>query len=109
MNDLKQQLVTALRSGQYKQGIRRLRTGSGDSEYFCFLGVVADVIDPQGWGGMKYVDAWEHHGLTASLDPRVFAKAGLDHKAQDVLWDLMCANDRGESFEQLAAKVEELL
>lgn len=42
----KEKILTALRSGKYKQGQNRLR-GLGDK--FCCLGVVCDVIDPTKW------------------------------------------------------------
>lgn len=44
--NLKAQWLTALRSGEYKQGKFALRDSEGG---YCCLGVLCDVIDPNGW------------------------------------------------------------
>lgn len=44
---LKDKWVKALRSGNYKQGKNKLR--SLEDNCFCCLGVLCDVIDPEGW------------------------------------------------------------
>jgi hypothetical protein len=52
--EVKAKWVTALRSGNYKQGEGRLRsqswigTGWGQPE-FCCLGVLCDILKPSGW------------------------------------------------------------
>lgn len=49
--ELKDRWVAALRSGKYKQGRYRLRQCYTDerSTTYCCLGVLADVVDPNGW------------------------------------------------------------
>ena len=48
--DLKDRWITALESGEYKQGGRHLRTGhaEGGSTYSA-LGVLADLVCSDGW------------------------------------------------------------
>ena len=43
--ELKAKWVAALRSGKYEQGPLFLRNG----ESYCCLGVLCDVLDPNGW------------------------------------------------------------
>lgn len=47
--------TAALRSGNYTQGRYRLRSGTENPEYCC-LGVLCDLIDPNGWSNddLKY-------------------------------------------------------
>jgi hypothetical protein len=44
--ELKNKWLAALRSGDYKQGAHRLRTVN---DCFCCLGVLCDIINPDGW------------------------------------------------------------
>src|ERR1700740_2365093 len=47
---VKQQWVAALRSGDYKKGIGRLKKIDSENEVcYCSLGVLADIINPDGW------------------------------------------------------------
>ena len=43
--DVKQRWIGALLSGRYRQGKGKLRRG----DEFCCLGVLLDVLDPDGW------------------------------------------------------------
>ena len=43
--ELKDKWVNALYSGKYKQAIGGLRTG----DFFCCLGVLCDIVNPNGW------------------------------------------------------------
>lgn len=45
--ELKDKWLTALRSGEYSQTSYSLRDENG----FCCLGVLCDIIDPEGWCG----------------------------------------------------------
>ncbi len=45
--ELKEEWVAALRSGKYEQGIGTLRSESG--KRFCCLGVLCDILEPEGW------------------------------------------------------------
>jgi hypothetical protein len=49
--DVKAKWVAALRSGEYKQGPEWLQ---GESGCFCCLGVLCDILDPEGWHGTKH-------------------------------------------------------
>lgn len=51
--ELKAKWLEALRSGQYKQGQKCLRT---DDNCYCCLGVLADVMDPSKWS--RHDRAW---------------------------------------------------
>ena len=45
MTDLKEKWIEALRSGKYPKGYQALRSPMG----FCCLGVLCDIVDPNGW------------------------------------------------------------
>jgi hypothetical protein len=51
--ELKAKWVAALRSGEYKQGNGRLKRYYFRTEEpaFCCLGVLCDVVKPEGWDG----------------------------------------------------------
>lgn len=47
---LKEKWIEALTSGRYKQGMGFLKTrGEDNTSYYCCLGVLADIINPNGW------------------------------------------------------------
>jgi hypothetical protein len=54
--DIMDKWITALRSGQYKQGLSYLRTSGGNH---CCLGVLCDVLPEEAgkWHGVKFVFA----------------------------------------------------
>ena len=52
--ELRDRWVAALRSGRYKQGKWDLR----DGDKFCCLGVLADLVDPEGWEGCSWNDCF---------------------------------------------------
>ena len=65
--ELKDKWLEALRSGEYSQTTETLKDENG----FCCLGVLCDVIDPDGWKNIssedqedhKFDDSWLHiHG-----------------------------------------------
>lgn len=47
--ELKEKWVKALRSGEYEQGRKRLKQIHFDDISYCCLGVLCDLIDPNGW------------------------------------------------------------
>ena len=63
--NLKAQWVAALRSGEYDQGHGALklkwRGVKGQRSFYCCLGVLCDLIDPDGWDD----NLWTH----ADADP----------------------------------------
>jgi hypothetical protein len=62
---LKAKWVKALRSGEYNQGQGHLRRQKIES--YCCLGVLADVIDPDGWS--KPVDNKILYGWRGEENP----------------------------------------
>lgn len=111
--EIKAQWVAALRSGEYKQGERRLRT----KDQFCCLGVLCDLhakatdgawnLDQRGIG--VYNDA------VSMLPGDVISWAGLDRNDPIVMMDnhgreLSCLNDIEKlPFPAIADLIEEQL
>lgn len=58
--ELKAKWVAALRSGEYQQVRGMLKGISGDTPAFCCLGVLCDVLKPDGWSGTDVYGAYEH-------------------------------------------------
>lgn len=56
--ELKAKWVAALRSGEYKQtgGHLRYCDLNGNPKGYCCLGVLCDVMDPEGWGARFHDD-----------------------------------------------------
>lgn len=109
-DDFKTKLVAALRSGKYVQDAGKhhtLRTKTEQGECYCVMGVVADVLDPQGWSGNP--DANEHYlfhdNYSACLSPADLLAIGM---TADEQWDeFIYPNDRGElTFAQFADRLE---
>jgi hypothetical protein len=93
---LRDEWVTALRSGRYKQGKNQLK--KGDS--FCCLGVLCDLsgvdLDGKYLGGNGGVD---DYGLTDELNVlREIPESQRDRLAG--------ANDAGNSFAEIADWIE---
>lgn len=106
----KKQWVDALRSGKYPQGHETLRTLD---DKFCCLGVLADVLRPDGWvlveGPTRYGPAhWEYEGNPALLDDDF---AGLRLHTQRVLASKNDGLDdeREHSFAEIADYIEKNL
>jgi len=80
----------ALRSGKYKQAREELRSPDGR---FCCLGVLCDIVKPDGWHG----DRGRFHDLGScnQLSPKACADLGLP---TDIMRGLYHAND-GESVD----------
>ncbi len=94
---IKRRWTTALRSGEYRQGRENLRVeaGAGRPPLYCCLGVLADLLDPDGWEEDNL-----HRGMDATLSPRVLEEVGLASADQDRLIEL---NDECRaSFEIIA-------
>lgn len=109
MTELIEKWTAALRSGNYPQTKHVLRNTQG----FCCLGVLADLIDPDAW----YPDndqrqPWagvspEGLKLTvgAALPRWVLDQVGLTTTQQERLTRL---NDGGASFATIANEIEEM-
>lgn len=115
--EVKKQWLTALRSGDYKQGKFTLRTLDGDS--YCCLAVLCDLYAGQfdkqwekTWSGYSFlgsestlpVDVMNWAGLK-EIDPEVYPN-GEDEE----LVPLSCVNDDiGLDFNGIAQLIEEQL
>ena len=64
--ELKAKWVEALRSGKYEQGTTSLKSSRGT---WCCLGVLADIIDPDGWS-VPARNALV--GIVATADGRIY-------------------------------------
>lgn len=114
MNEYAKRLVTALRSGDYKQGHGRLRGGDGES--FCCLGVACDLI--QGELGVTWSSSdrdglrYTFLGRVSKLPEKVRKLYGFtsyfgDYRKKDgELCSLSDLNDNGSSFEEIANFIE---
>jgi hypothetical protein len=94
-SDLKAQWIEALRSGDYTQGqycLRRVWQATPDS--FCCLGVLADIVDPEGWSLLHWRDTPIHSKLPDKI---------LDFDVQGKLVNL---NDIGKDFDEIANWIE---
>lgn len=88
--ELKRKWVEALRSGKYEQGHGALRK----DDKFCCLGVLCDVVDPNGWSEDCY---WR--GEYALPPSHVLGNLTAS--------DLVYLNDeKNLSFEQIADYIE---
>jgi hypothetical protein len=112
------ELVEALRSGRYKQGLGRLRK----NDQFCCLGVACDIADKHGWFShpTETQTLYSHHGASVSLPVKVqeyfgfYSSTGrpqdnqrIDIDGQPISFDsLEMANDEGCTFEEIANYIE---
>jgi|ERR1043166_3191656 hypothetical protein len=124
---VKTRWLKALRSGQYKQGIGRLKT-LNDPDEFCCLGVLCDIALHSTKEGKKfvyeeeatptvvaYVDDSSGTRKLFDLPPAVAKWAGLDQVDPQVTLSngdsqhLSWVNDKGFTFEHIADMIEEQL
>lgn len=109
--EVKEKWLHALRSGNYKQGVGRLRT---DDE-FCCLGVLCDLYPEGYWreGKDEEVDG-VMYTYRLSKDP-IYERIGFPQSAITHLWaeipsdfvdNLAGMNDNGKSFEEIADVIE---
>jgi hypothetical protein len=108
--ELKAKWVEALRSGKYTQGRGALRRN--DNTYCC-LGVLADIIDHDGWSSSAYdhgVYSWVYEGCedTACLSNNLERSLNISAESGT----LMDMNDRTKnrvSFSEIADYIEQNL
>ena len=123
---IKARWVNALKSGNYKQGIEKLRTKDDDGGMiYCCLGVLCDIafrdepgLFPTGWEEQEREDKNE-----SELFPirAVWKWAGMEQCDQGdfnipapgggptIRGTLSELNDKGATFEQIADCIEEKL
>lgn len=102
---IKQKWIDALRSGNYSQSKHYLRRKdiSGRSEGYCCLGVLCDIVDPEGWDvGTEF--GFRHQGETDGPSESVKESVGLTDEQENALIGM---NDReGLSFNEIADWIE---
>lgn len=103
---LKKKWVAALRSGKYRQGRGKLRTGTshGGHAKYCCLGVLCEVVGVHRIGDSFY--EYEYDGSSYLLPLPLRDKLMVYSDIQEVLVNM---NDRGESFRTIADWIEENL
>lgn len=125
--EVKAAWVSALRSGEYEQGIAALRSGNK----FCCLGVLCDIAIKQfdldvevehkeGCSDPTCCNSFEYDGEGSFLPPSVQDWAEMPDKIGKLetpvdfsgatggrLFSLYAANDAGLTFEQIADIIEE--
>lgn len=99
--DLKAKWVEALRSGEYKQTQGRLR----DSDSFCCLGVLCDLVQPKGWKRLGGSESgyWQHGDAYAVLPLNIERSTKLTVEEGGMLALL---NDSGKSFREIAKVIQ---
>ena len=112
---IKQKWVDALRSGEYQQTQRYLRTDDG----FCCLGVLCDLYGKENnveWNLVVAEDGdrdyYEFQYKTGRIPLSVVEWAGVEDgnpRVDDEIGTLANLNDKGSTFEQIADLIEEHL
>lgn len=112
---VKAKWVAALRSGDYKQGQLALRHGD---DKFCCLGVLCDVVDPNGWVESGLGNYLHADGQGSYLPPSIAERVGLRVKPEvpnpvESKWmpsvSLNALNDCEYTFAQIADLIEQHL
>lgn len=108
--EIKAKWIDALRSGQYEQGQRALKTPDGK---FCCLGVLCDILAPGKWTATEQEDAdgillgtfdYTHWGDGEMPAYQIQEEAGID---KEVCTKLAVMNDDdGLNFGAIADWVE---
>ena len=101
--------LTALRSGEYKQGEGQLRC-CGNT--YCCLGVLCDVSehdkdDGDGWAQVKGSDDWAFGSSDATLSKAHLDAVGLSSGEEAQLVEMN--DEHGQTFEEIADWIEENL
>jgi len=111
---VKADLLEALKSGEYRQCQDMLRS---PTDAYCCLGVVCDVVAPEGWGDLYGRDkddlrdtVWGHKfeldNETSYLGQDLLEHIGL---SADAMYQLVRINDRNSDFEEAIQFIEEEL
>jgi hypothetical protein len=102
--ELKRKWVEALRSGKYQQTqglLNRTIPSEGKPAGMCCLGVLCDVIDPEGWVVVDSMTKGFRNSDTTGYLPEDLSE---DLDGRDIL--LAHRNDAGATFEELADYIE---
>lgn len=83
--EVKAKWLEALESGKYKPTRNALRREDGPVSFkYCCLGVLGDVVDPNGWTN-SYIGCWSHRGRVNYLADDFAESFGLTQDEQDQL------------------------
>ena len=110
---LRDEWCAALRSGKYVQGTKGvLRHGNEGPDEYCCIGVLADVIDPKGWGITEDPEIPIHWcGCIEYLPPGKNGDVIFTNRPDDtktIQRKLATMNDSGDhNFNQIAGWIEE--
>lgn len=102
--EVKKIWLEALKSGEYKKGVDRLRS---EDNAFCCLGVLCNlhaIAHPE--FASEQVDKLMYDSNSATLGWNVERWSGVEDSAQ---WALACINDSSDSFEPVIQFIEENL
>lgn len=99
--------VAALRSGEYKQGTKKL---GNKYEGYCCLGlgcIVAGAADGELNGFTVIFEGLVTEGMRPEIYERIPKELVGGYNDNDLARDLMCMNDGGTDFPQIADWIEE--
>lgn len=118
--EVKEQWVADLRSGNFKQGRMNLKATDGTGDVcHCQAGVLAEQAVSSGatsWEGENRMNGGVRYGVLASdggfntafPSDAVLEWAGItSYDDMELVWDAVRLNDRGDSFETIADFIEE--
>jgi hypothetical protein len=97
---LKTKWIEALESGRYKHSRLSLRNMAG----YCCLGVLCDIVDPNGWDGNVFM--YEEEGRGGYLPEKLRTDLGIQ---SDLETRLSVANDTADGFEKAISIIKESL
>ena len=100
--EVRDKWIAALRSGEYTQANSELRFE--DSKEMCCLGVLCDIMDPDGWNPAGAV--YKRHKLAQPTEEFIEPMLGLSGQQIMLLANM---NDDNESFDTIADYIEENL
>lgn len=100
--DVRTKWLEALRGGGYAQGRGQLR---GKDDSYCCIGVLCDVLDPEGW--KPEPNLWTWRGTFGFIRHQNAMEIGLPHEIESRLIHM---NDKDKlSFAQIADYIEATL
>ena len=102
MTTLRERWIAALRSGEYKKSTSSLKTNDGTA--FCCLGVLAELVDPNGWadGGGIRGDRLQWRGQSYYVSE----EEGVPGLPLEASRKLAVMNDNGKTFPEIADYIE---
>lgn len=106
---IKEKWLTALRSGEYVQTENALRHEGCNGSSFCCLGVLTDILDPDGWEKGKIYGRRVHRFKGSKYEndsypnQNAMKEVGLYKSTWKKLAEL---NDDGMSFKEIANHIE---